>query len=103
MGPTDRDHEADLPLRLHHGRDGRHIRRQCENFFCDTSAMCAAGAVAGMVAETGAAKLLFGSNSPEFYFEAAYNLVAEAQISDADSDAIIGENALLYLLPDGCQ
>ena len=79
------------------------VARQCHNLLCDTSAMCASGAVEAMVAEAGAAKLLFGSNSPEFYFQAAHNLVAEAQISDADRDAILGQNALRHLLPEGCQ
>ena len=74
---------------------------ECENLFCETSVMHTAGTIEGMAAEVGADKLMFGSNSPEHYFEAAHNLVADAQLSEADKSAILGENALRHLLRRG--
>ncbi len=79
------------------------VAAEYDNFFCETSLIHTAETIPGMVAELGAGKLMFGSNSPESYFQAAYNLVAAAQLSDADKRAILGENALRHLGLGGCE
>ncbi len=73
------------------------VAAEYENFFCETSLIHTADTISAMVAEIGAHQLVFGSNSPESYFEAAYNLVADAQLSAAHKDAILGGNARQYL------
>ncbi len=77
------------------------VAAEYERFFCDTSAMCTGGMVETVARAVGAGKLLFGSNSPEFCFEAPYNLVASADIPEADRERILGLNALQHLLGEG--
>lgn len=74
------------------------VAAEYAGFFCETSAMCTAGMVETVAHRAGAHKLVFGSNSPEFSFEAPYNLVAAADISRADRDRILGLNAAERLL-----
>ncbi|MGD9496663.1 MAG: amidohydrolase family protein [Armatimonadota bacterium] len=74
------------------------VMAEHERFLCETSAMCTAGAVETVVGAVGAGQLLFGSNSPEFAFEAPLNLVTRAEISAADQQCVLGGNALEYLL-----
>lgn len=77
------------------------VMAEHERFFCETSAMCTAGAVEAVVAAVGAGQLLFGSNSSEFAFEAPRNLVARADIPAGDRERILGGNALALLGGDG--
>jgi len=74
------------------------VMAEHERFFCETSAMCTGGAIEAVVGAVGAGQLLFGSNSPEFAFEAPLNLVARAEIPAADRERILGGNALAHLL-----
>ncbi|MGC9316798.1 MAG: amidohydrolase family protein [Armatimonadota bacterium] len=67
-------------------------------FFCETSAMCTGGMIETVARRAGAHTLVFGSRSPEFSFEAPYNLVAAADISQTDRDRILGLNAAEHLL-----
>ncbi|MFO7946458.1 MAG: amidohydrolase family protein [Armatimonadota bacterium] len=67
------------------------------NIFWETSAMHPVQAIESMVSEAGAERLLFGSNSPEWSFEAASNLLQVADITESDRAAIIGGNAIELL------
>ncbi len=74
-----------------------------DNFFCDTSAIHTVASIEGFAQAAGAHKLMFGSNSPESYFESAHNLVDVAQVRDQEKSGIFGENALCYLRLEGPQ
>lgn len=74
------------------------VMAEHRRFLCETSAMCTGGAVEIVVDTVGAGQLLFGSNSPEFAFEAPWNLVTRAQISAVDRERILGGNAVKHLL-----
>jgi len=67
-------------------------------FLCETSAMCVGGMVETVVEAAGAGTLVFGSNSPEFSFEAPLGLVTRATISEGERERILGLNALELLL-----
>jgi len=64
-----------------------------DNFYCETSALHMVETIEGFVNEVGANKVLFGSNSPESYFESAHGLVEAARLSDEDKLEILGGNA----------
>ncbi len=74
------------------------VAAEHDGFLCETSAMCTGGMVETAVEKMGAEKLVFGSNSPEFSFEAPLNLVASAAITAAERARILGRNALERLL-----
>ncbi len=69
-----------------------------ERFLCETSAMCTGGMIETVVGEAGAGQLLFGSNSPEFSFEAPLGLVTRAAINEGERERILARNALELLL-----
>ncbi len=69
------------------------VAGEYDNFFCETSLMHTGDAIPALVSQVGADKLMFGSNAPESYFAAAYNLVVAAELSGAEREEILGANA----------
>ncbi|HCU37343.1 MAG TPA: hypothetical protein DGT21_18495 [Armatimonadetes bacterium] len=80
------------------GAETAALTERYETFYADTSALNTADTIEAFVRHAGAARLLFGSDSPEMYFESAYRLVEVARIEPEQRDMILGGNALKQLL-----
>lgn len=80
------------------GAETAALTERYETFYAETSALNTADTIEAFVRHAGAGKLLFGSDSPEMYFESAYRLVEVARIEPEQRDMILGGNALRRLL-----
>lgn len=67
------------------------------NIYWETSAMHSVEAIASMISEVGIDRLLFGSNSPEYAFEAPRNLVSQTGIDPSEMVRIMAGNAASLL------
>lgn len=67
------------------------------SLYWETSAMHTVEAVSAMASGVGTERLLFGSNSPEYSFEATANLITETGIDRSVQEAIFSANAMKLL------
>ena len=68
--------------------------RRHPHLYIETNYLSSPRAVDIMVGEIGAHRLLYGSAAPEYSVQRALNEVLEADISDEEKAAILGQNAL---------
>jgi predicted TIM-barrel fold metal-dependent hydrolase len=70
------------------------------NICWETSGMHMGGAIQAMISEVGAGRVLFGSNSPEYSFEAELNLVTDTGLDHQAQEAVLAGNAARLLGPE---
>ena len=68
--------------------------RRYPHLYIETNYLSSPRAVDIMVSEIGAHRLLYGSAAPEYSVQRALNEVLEADITDEEKAAILGQNAL---------
>ena len=69
------------------------VASSCQSFHCETSLMHTVETIEGLAGEAGAEKLVFGSNIPESYFDAAFGLVDVARLRAEARTAVLCGNA----------
>lgn len=80
------------------GAETAALTERYDTFYAETSALNTVDTIEAFVKHAGAGKLMFGSDSPEMYFESAYRLVEVARVEPEHRDMILGGNALRRLL-----
>ncbi len=73
------------------------VMRRYPHLYADTCWFATVDAVTIMAREVGVDRLLYGSAAPTFPMQKALNQVLEAELNDADKQAILGGNAMRLL------
>lgn len=72
------------------------------NVFAESHMFNTPGCIEGMAWVAGGHKLMYGSNYPDRYIGASYEMVARADLGDEEKAGVFGENAMRYLKLEGC-